>query len=174
MTLLSVMILMETKSLFLNTILPELEENCDPPFRLCVHCRDFKVGYHIKWNIQEAIENSNSAIIVMSQAFVDSMWCKEEFADCYLENMRDSAFKLLVIMMQPVETLENTSEYMKSFFNSKTYLDVNDTKLFDKISKHLIQFKLPKDVKENVKQEEQELQDNQDDFVNVEELLNNV
>ena len=27
--------------------------------------------------IHQTIENSNSAIIVMSQAFVDSIWCKE-------------------------------------------------------------------------------------------------
>ena len=121
------------KNFVLNTILPELEENYDPPFILCINCRDFQPGYHIKWNIQEAIENSNSAIIVLSQDFINSIWCKEEFADCYVEHMRDPAFKLYVIMMQPVETLENTSEYIKSYFNSKTYLDFNDPNLFEKI-----------------------------------------
>ena len=48
----------------ITSILPELEEKCDPPFRLSFHSRDFTPGYHIKSNIQEAIESSNSAIIV--------------------------------------------------------------------------------------------------------------
>ena len=121
----------------LDTILPELEESCDPPFKICIHSRDFAPGIHIKNNIKEAIENSNSAIIVMSQSFVNSIWCKEEFADCYVENMRDPAYKLFVIMMQPVDNLQNTSVYMKSFFNTKTYLEVKDPKLFEKIANYL-------------------------------------
>ena len=56
-----------------ETLLPELEENRD--FRLCMHSRDFTPGRDIKDNIEEAIEASNSAIIVLSQGFVDSMWC---------------------------------------------------------------------------------------------------
>ena len=47
-------------------------------FRLFIHSRDFIRGRNIKENIEEAIESSNSAIIVMSQGFVDSMWRKEE------------------------------------------------------------------------------------------------
>ena len=88
--------------------------------------------YHIKENIIEAIRNSNSAIIVLSQGFVDSIWCKEEFADCYIENMKDPAFRLFVILMEPVENLENVSQYMKSFVNRKTFLMRDDPQLFQK------------------------------------------
>ena len=86
--------------------------------------------YHIKENIIEAIRNSNSAIIVLSQGFVDSIWCKEEFADCYIENMKDPAFRLFVILMEPVENLENVSQYMKSFVNRKTFLMRDDPNFF--------------------------------------------
>ena len=57
-----------------NSLLPELEEARD--FKLCVHSRNFTPGRDIIDNIEQ-IEGSNSAIIVMSQGFVDSMWCKE-------------------------------------------------------------------------------------------------
>ena len=60
--------------------------------------------------------------------------------------MRDPAFKLFVIMMQPTETLENTSLYMDSFFDHKTYLERNDEKLFRKISNYLSWVKEPKQV----------------------------
>ena len=82
-----------------NVILKNLEEMCEPPLKLCVHERDFIPGLHIKDNIKYAITKSNSAIIVMSQAFIDSDWCQEEFAHCYLENMKDPAFKIFMIMM---------------------------------------------------------------------------
>ena len=101
---------------------------------------------HIKENIIEAIRNSNSAIIVLSQGFVDSIWCKEEFADCYIENMKDPAFRLFVILMEPVDNLENISEYMKSFFEKKTYLLRNDPQLFQKIREYLEWVKKTKDA----------------------------
>ena len=68
------------------------------------------------WNIRNAIENSNSAIIVMSQDYVDSLWCKEEFEQCYMEHVKDPALKRFVILIQPVENLNNILGYMKSFF----------------------------------------------------------
>ena len=69
-----------------NSILPELEDNHDPPLRMLIHDRDFIPGREITINICNAIENCNSAIIVMSQGFVDSPRCREEFTKCLAEN----------------------------------------------------------------------------------------
>ena len=115
-----------------SCVLPELEETRD--FKLCIHSRNFTPGRDIKDNIEEAIEGSNSAIILLSQGFVDSIWCKEEFTHCYIENMKDPAFNLFVIMMQPADTLVNISNYMKTFFTNKTYLQVDDPELFAKLA----------------------------------------
>ena len=49
-----------------NKIQPELEEKHDPPFRLYIHDRDFGLSEDIMWNIETAIKQSNSVIIVMS------------------------------------------------------------------------------------------------------------
>ena len=65
----------------MTDLVPELEETRG--FKLCIHSRNFTPGRDIKDNIEEAIKGSNSAIVVMSQGFVDSMWCKEEFMHCY-------------------------------------------------------------------------------------------
>ena len=131
-------------------IISELEEKSDPPLKLIIHQRDFKPSYTIKWNIWNAIKTNNSAIVVMSQAYVDSLWCKDEFEGCYVENLEDPAFRLFVIMMQSVDTLENTNEYMKSFFASKTYLEKDDPKLFEKIAQYLSWVKQPKFSDNNV------------------------
>ena len=58
-----------------NTIRKELEEKMNPPLKLCIHRRNFLAAYDIKWNIMNAIRNSNSAIIVLSQNYVKSLWC---------------------------------------------------------------------------------------------------
>ena len=122
-------------SFVIDHLQPELEGNRN--LKLCIHSRDFTPGRDIKDNIVEAIEGSNSAIIIMSQGFVDSIWCKEEFTHCYIENMKDAAFNLFVIMMQPADTLVNISNYMKAFFANKTYLQKDDPDLFTKLAKHL-------------------------------------
>ena len=104
-----------------NKILPELEENHNPPFRLYIHDRDFELGEDIIWNIESAIQQSNSAIIVMSQGYVDSKWCQIEFRECFLESAADSAFRIFVIMMEPEDSLENTNIYMKKFFRDNLW-----------------------------------------------------
>ena len=128
-----------------NTIPLQLEQNRG--FHLCIHRRDFKAGWDIKWNILNAIENSNSAIIVMSQEYINSLWCLEEFEDCYMENMKDPAFKLFVILTQKQDALKVTNGYIQSFFEKKTYLEKDDAKLFKKIAEYLIWVKKPKKTK---------------------------
>ena len=128
-----------------DTIIPELEVNHDPPFKLCIHENDFEPGYGILENMQVAIENSNGAILVMSKGFVDSMWCQQEFQFCYIEHMKDPAFKMFVIMMQPLDSLQNLTECMKQYFVQETYLKKEDEKLFTKIGSYLTLVKQPKD-----------------------------
>ena len=40
-------------------------------------------------------------------------------------------------MMQPADTLNRVSNYMKTFFANKTYAQINDPKLFTKLATHL-------------------------------------
>ena len=142
-------------------VLPELEETQD--FQLFIDSRNFTPGRDIKDKIEEVIEGSNSAIIVMSQGFVDSMWCKEEFTHCYIENIKDAAFNLFVIMMQPADTLVNISPYMKTFFANKTYLDVNDPELLSKLATHLENSREPHNDKDNNDNHEDHSGDDNDD-----------
>ena len=64
-----------------------------------------------------------------------------------MENMKDPAFKLLVILMQPADTLDITNEYINSFLTKKTYLEREDPKLFKRIAGYLFKVKKPKDGK---------------------------
>ena len=57
----------EDNDFVLNSILPELEEKHDPPLKMLIHDRNFELGQLITTNIHNAIDNCNSAIIVMSR-----------------------------------------------------------------------------------------------------------
>ena len=144
-----------------HQLVPELEEIRS--FKLCIHSRNFTPGRGITDNIEEAIEDSNSAIIVMSQGFVDSIWCKEEFTHCYIENMKDPSFSLFVIMMQPADTLINVSPCMKIFFANKTYLQINDPQLFTKLATRLDHARKEKDAdndnNEQITSQEEQMKD---------------
>ncbi len=117
---------------FVHHLQEELEINLLPPFKLLIHGRDFKAGRDIKHNIRDAVQNSSSAIILMSQDFVDSLWCREEFEECYIENKKDPAFQMFVIMMEARENLTNLTAYMEAFFDTKTYLEISDGDLLKK------------------------------------------
>ena len=120
-----------------GSILPELEDNHDPPLKMFIHDRDFTPGQEITVNIRNAINNCNSAIIVMSQGFIDSPRCREEFTKCLTESEEDPAFKLFIILMEEVDTLINIPENMQIFFKEKTYLKKDDPNLFEKIGNNL-------------------------------------
>ena len=57
---------------------PKLEVESNPPFRLFFHTRNFHAATLIYQNILDG-KKSNSAIVIMSQEYIDSSWCREEF-----------------------------------------------------------------------------------------------
>ncbi len=118
-----------------NELLPNLDQ-----FSLHMHSYDFTPGADIYENIENAIEKSNCALIVVSQGFVDSMWGKREFEHCDSENLKDPAFKLLVIMpgQNAAEEIDfSTNKCLKYFVKEKTYLEKTDPALWRKISDQL-------------------------------------
>nr|XP_032835904.1 toll-like receptor 2 [Petromyzon marinus] len=77
----------------MEQLLSELESHSVPPFRLCVHERDFVPSHHIMDNIIDCIEQSRKTLFVISQSFVESEWCHYElyFAQQRLIENRDDA-----------------------------------------------------------------------------------
>ena len=120
-----------------KTLLPEFEEHQNPPFKFLYHERDFCLGAKILDNIQDAVENSNSAIVLICQRFLDSIWCIEEFERCLLENRKDPEFRLFLVLMQPADTLINLPKTVENHLQNKTYAKVDDVKAFKRIADYL-------------------------------------
>ena len=125
---------------------PKLEREQEDPFKLLIHERDFKAGTNIVTNIMNAIKHSNAAIILLSQNYVDSRWCRDEFEWCVEEWKKDPAFELYVILMEPEKGLERLSDYMEQYLSSITYLKVTDPDLVEKIIDYLSKIRTEKSV----------------------------
>ncbi len=91
----------EDNDFVMNELVPTLAHK----YKLFIHSLHFAPGAKITYNILTAIQVSNSAIIILSNGFLNSPWCREEFEYCYRESRNDPAFKLLVILRQPIHIL---------------------------------------------------------------------
>nr|CAD7431033.1 unnamed protein product [Timema monikensis] len=65
------------RTFVVGELLPTLE-NGPEKYKLCLHERDFPLGSFITHNIIEAMQNSRFTIVVLTDSFVQSQWCKWE------------------------------------------------------------------------------------------------
>ncbi|XP_071093934.1 toll-like receptor 13 [Haliotis cracherodii] len=103
----------------IRNMLPVLEgkEN----FKLCVHDRDFEVGKLIVDNIVDAIEASRKIIIVLSNSFAQSDWCRFELNLIQRHVLENGQRLLVVVMLEEIDTRHMTKA-MRAMLQTTTYL----------------------------------------------------
>ncbi|XP_050982048.1 toll-like receptor 4b, duplicate b [Labeo rohita] len=88
-------------------VMNELMENLEngvPPIQLCLHMRDFQAGKSIASNIiDEGIMGSRKIIVVVSQHFIDSAWCRFEFELAQSRFMMERNANIIIIILEDVE-----------------------------------------------------------------------
>ncbi|XP_075910311.1 toll-like receptor 2 isoform X3 [Petromyzon marinus] len=109
----------------MEKLLPELESHSVPPFRLCVHERDFVPGRVIMDNIIDCIEQSRKTLFVISRSFVESEWCHYElyFAQQRLMESRDGALVLVLLEPIPRDSVPSRFCRLRRLMARKTYLE---------------------------------------------------
>uniref|UniRef100_T1E1A3 Putative TOLL protein n=1 Tax=Cupiennius salei TaxID=6928 RepID=T1E1A3_CUPSA len=91
---------------FVTQILaPELECGL-PAYRLCLHYRDLPVGGYMSDAIVEAMESSRRTILILSENFLKSEWCRFEFKSAHREALGACQHRLLVIALGKVDPQE--------------------------------------------------------------------
>ncbi|KAL2084374.1 hypothetical protein ACEWY4_019892 [Coilia grayii] len=105
-------------------LLPCLEST-KPPYRVCIHERDFTPGKWIIDNIIENIENSLKVIVVLSQHFVDSEWCNYELYFAQQRAIGKTFSDVILVVKEPIDPNSLPSKYckLKKMLNTKTYLE---------------------------------------------------
>ena len=114
-----------------NTLCVRLE-NHDPPYKLCLHHRDFLVGAPIQQNIFNGIEKSKRMIVILSKNFVRSEWCLLEFRAAHQKVLEDRMNFLIIILFDDVDMAEVDDE-IKLYMRTNTYLSVKNKWFWEKL-----------------------------------------
>ena len=92
-------------------------------FSLCLHHRDWLVGEEIAENIRKSIVESQRTIVVLSQAFASSYWCKFELAMAHMRLDAEGHGKnrLMVILIDDIPT-DLLNAHLIHILTTKTYI----------------------------------------------------
>lgn len=83
-------------------------ENGDPPYKLCLHYREFPAagggggGGYVSDAIAHAVDSSKRTIMVLSDNFIKSEWCRYEFKSAHHQALRDKRKRLIVVLLGDV------------------------------------------------------------------------
>ncbi|CAL4164486.1 unnamed protein product, partial [Meganyctiphanes norvegica] len=117
---------------FVTQILaPELERG-SPMYKLCLHYRDFPVGAYITDTILSAVETSKRTILILSENFIKSEWCRFEFRSAHHEVLKDRRRRLIVILLGDVPQRELDPD-IRLYLKTNTYLKWGDTHFWEKL-----------------------------------------
>ncbi|KAF1399256.1 Toll-like receptor 2 type-2, partial [Spheniscus magellanicus] len=107
-----------------NIMVRELEQAC-PPFRLCLHKRDFVPGKWIVDNIIDSIEKSHKTLFVLSEHFVQSEWCKYELDFSHFRLFDENNDAAILVLLEPIQSKAIPKRFCKlrKIMNTKTYLE---------------------------------------------------
>ncbi|GAB0188762.1 toll-like receptor 2 type-1 [Grus japonensis] len=107
-----------------NIMVRELEQAC-PPFRLCLHKRDFVPGKWIVDNIIDSIEKSHKTLFVLSKHFVQSEWCKYELDFSHFRLFDENNDAAILVLLEPIQSKTIPKRFCKlrKIMNTKTYLE---------------------------------------------------
>nr|ACT66708.1 toll-like receptor 2 [Sus scrofa] len=107
-----------------NLMVQELE-HFQPPFKLCLHKRDFIPGKWIIDNIIDSIEKSQKTIFVLSENFVKSEWCKYELDFSHFRLFDENDDTAILILLEPIEKKAIPQRFCKlrKIMNTRTYLE---------------------------------------------------
>ena len=104
-------------------LLPRLET--EGRYRLCLHQRDWAVGRQISENIVESIEASRKVIVVLSNNFAQSQWCRLELEMANHRRLGNWHNSLVLVLLETISP-ENQNATLRSLLTTHTYLEWNE------------------------------------------------
>jgi hypothetical protein len=107
--------------IFVAEELAPILENGDPPYKLCLHYREFPIGGYLSDTIVQAVESSRRTIIVLSENFIKSEWSRYEFKSAHHQVLRDRRKRLIVILLGDVLPRDLDPD-LKLYLKNNTYL----------------------------------------------------
>ena len=102
-------------------------------FKCLIHTRDWSVGEMIPDQILHSVESSRRTIIVLSPAYIDSMWTKLEFRAAHKQALQDRTRRLVLVTLGSLPALASLDEDLQNYIRTNTYLDSRDPWFWQKL-----------------------------------------
>ncbi|XP_075227523.1 toll-like receptor 6 [Lycorma delicatula] len=117
---------------FVSQMLAQGLEQGDPPFRLCLHYRDFNVSAYVADTIVEAVESSRRTIVVLSKNFLQSEWCRFEFKSALHEVLKDRRRRMIVIVLGDIPQRDLDPD-LRLYLKTNTTIEWGDRLFWQKL-----------------------------------------
>ncbi|XP_059472244.1 protein toll [Neocloeon triangulifer] len=112
-----------------HTLVPGLE----PPFKLCIHARDWNAGDWIPEQIARSVEESRRTLIILSPNYLESVWGRMEFRAAHQQAMSEGRARVLLVLLQDVGPLDKLDPELRAYLSMNTYVKWGDPWFWDKL-----------------------------------------
>nr|CAI5829443.1 unnamed protein product [Callosobruchus analis] len=104
----------------------------EPNYKLCLHYRDFPVGAFLADTIVQAVESSKRTIMILSENFIKSEWCRFEFKSAHHQVLRDRRRRLIVVLLGEVPQKDLDPD-IRLYLKTNVYLQWGDKLFWEKL-----------------------------------------
>uniref|UniRef100_H3AY93 TIR domain-containing protein n=2 Tax=Latimeria chalumnae TaxID=7897 RepID=H3AY93_LATCH len=116
-------------------LVPALEQNGPPNFKLCLHHRDFELGLDIFENIQSSINNSRKTLCIISNDYLRSEWCRMEVQLASLRLFYNNHDAVILIFLEAIPDYRLSAyQKLRKLVKKQTFIswpeDPNEKQLF--------------------------------------------
>nr|XP_011444470.3 toll-like receptor 2 [Crassostrea gigas] len=109
----------------ISEMIPRLEN--EEHLKLCLHDRDFQAGKLIVDNITEAMHKSRKILIILSNSFAQSHWCRFETVMAQLRSMNHGETTVVVVVLENILT-KNMNNSLHLLLKSTTFIEWTNEK----------------------------------------------
>lgn len=107
------------RSWVLDEFIPNVEKR--ESINVCLHERDFTVGYGILENIISCMDRSRCLLLLISEKFLESQWCQFEMNLAQHRLLETRKEKLIVVLLEDVP-LKSQPKTLRYLMRTKTYI----------------------------------------------------
>jgi hypothetical protein len=103
----------------LDEFIPNIEKR--ETINVCLHERDFTVGYGILENIILCMDRSRCLLLLVSEKFLESQWCQFEMNLAQHRLLETRKEKLILVLLEDIPP-KNQPKTLRYLMRTKTYI----------------------------------------------------